>query len=219
MLGLRYSVKQMPATDYNLPFAHLNLRRNPFGSAEIEDRPSWAVVEVDDIPTRLQQPGFVVQIIGERGHGKTTHLMAIRAAIQRDVPYFHLREGEPIPVLPDVPLLFVDETQRMTPKQRSWLFQKHRSSAIGTHEDHSEELRKADVDFVTIPAVGLSAEQLHKAANLRIETARRNSGPVPTLSRQTAQRLVDEFGGDVRTIESKLYDLIQQLEGPADARL
>ena len=209
----------MPATENKLPFSHLNLRRNPFGSAEISQRPAWAVVDIAGLPERLRSPGFVVQVVGERGHGKTTHLMAIRAQLPAETPYFHLKEGEAIPRFPDAPILLVDETQRMTRDERRRLFQKDRSCAIGTHEDHSAELDEAGLEYVTIRACGLSPVQLQEAANRRIETARRNRGPVPTLSLETAEKLVEHFGGDVRQIEHRLYEMVQQLEGPADARM
>jgi len=60
-----------------LPFAHLNLRRNPFGELDLSQRAALAVVDVDRFVRRLAQPGYAVQFTGDRGRGKTTHLLAI----------------------------------------------------------------------------------------------------------------------------------------------
>ncbi len=209
----------MPANDTTLPFAHLNLRRNPFGATDIESWAKWAVVDLGDIPERLQRPGFVAQVLGPRGHGKTTHLMSIKAQLPEGVPYIHLREGEKPPPLPDVPLIIVDETQRLPRRQRRRLFRPDRACAIGSHEDHTDELNRAGVAHVTIQAKGLSPSDLQAAVNKRIAAARRGKGDIPTLSRETANHLVERFGGDVRRIESQLYEMIQRFEGPADARL
>ena len=48
-----------------LPFSHINLRRNPFGEVSRADAADLAVIQVDLDPLiqRLRRPGFAVQFI------------------------------------------------------------------------------------------------------------------------------------------------------------
>ena len=69
----------------NLPFAHLNLRFNPFGEATPEERAKLAVVDIERFAQRLCAPGFAVQFIGEHGRGKSTHLLALHARSLRRI--------------------------------------------------------------------------------------------------------------------------------------
>jgi hypothetical protein len=68
-------------TTYSLPYAHLNLRRNPFGEFSEDERTALALVDIEPIIERLNNPGYVVQFVGEKGYGKTTHLLAIRSRL------------------------------------------------------------------------------------------------------------------------------------------
>ena len=66
----------------SLPFAHLNLRRNPFGEFSVEERAQLAVVDLEPAIAHLSSDvangrGAVVQVLGEKGFGKTTHLLAL----------------------------------------------------------------------------------------------------------------------------------------------
>ena len=67
-----------PAHRPGLAFAHLNLRRNPFGEPLRAERGELAVADrsmLEEWVERLQRPGFAVQFLGGCGRGKTTHLL------------------------------------------------------------------------------------------------------------------------------------------------
>ena len=55
---------------YTLPFAHLNLRRNPFGEFSAEEWTALADVEVEEFDEFLREPGSVVQFLGEKGSAR-----------------------------------------------------------------------------------------------------------------------------------------------------
>jgi hypothetical protein len=80
-----------------LPFAHLNLRRNPFGEFQPAQRAVLAVAEVERFVRRLAQPGYAVQFIGDQGRGKTTHLLAIMRHFPR-AAYVHVGQGQRPPI-------------------------------------------------------------------------------------------------------------------------
>ena len=198
-----------------LPFAHLNLRRNPFGEVQSAERAALAVVGVDRFVQRLSQPGYAVQFIGEKGRGKTTHLLAIRRHFPH-AAYVHICEGQR-PRIPHGRPLLIDEMQRLPRRRRRRVYRRGVSLALGTHEDVGPELVRAgfEVDCV-YPAELLDARRLHQIVNHRIEWARRSPGPLPRVTLQTARLLIDRFGDDVRAIELYLYDLFQDLSGIQD---
>ena len=200
-----------------LPYAHLNLRRNPFGEVPANERAALAVVDVEELASLLARPPFVAQFVGEAGRGKTTHLLALRSRFP-DAPYVHVGEGER-PALPDGPVLFVDETQRLSRFKRRQLFRRGIALAIGTHEDHELELRQLRAPFRTVLVGGTSIDRLAQIVERRLESARRGPGPIPRIPRASLQALVDRFGDDVRAIEHELYERIQGLDEIADVHV
>ena len=193
-----------------LAYAHLNLRCNPFGELDLAQRAELAVVDVDHVVRRLGQPGYAVQFMGERGQGKTTHLLAIRRQLP-GTAYVHVAETGRTGI-PEGPVLLIDEIQRLGSGQRRHLFRPERSLALGTHEDFCRELGRAGFEVETVAvAEAVDAVRLREILARRIEWARRGPGPVPEVSLETARALLERFGGDIRAVEWHLYDWIQTL--------
>ena len=203
-----------------LPFAHLNLRRNPFGELPLEARPELAVLEVEPLLAHLAPERAVLQLLGDKGRGKTTHLLALRAA--RPAPYVHLPEDEPLPAVPvDLPLLYLDESQRLPWRLRRKLFRGPGRLVLGTHEDHTRALRRAGRPVTTVEAgAGLDLARLEQIVGKRIEAARRDAGPLPWVSEEGLRWLLARFGDDLRGMEHHLYRCFQaQGEvGPVEVR-
>ena len=194
----------------NLPYADLNLRRNPFGEFSEQERTSLAVVNIDDVVRRLAEPGFVVQYVGEKGYGKTTHLLAIRARFAA-AGYVHLPEDETAKIPTGSPLL-IDEAQRMTFWQRLRTFRSKVPLVLGTHRDFTRELLLAGRTVETIEVQqGTSIDRLHELLNGRISWVRRSASPVPTITRSTVERLHVRHGSDIRSMLHELYDVFQKL--------
>ncbi len=195
-----------------LPFAHLNLRRNPFGELEPEERAALAVVDVARFVRRLEQPGYAVQFMGEKGRGKTTHLLAILRHFPQ-AAYIHICEGQR-PRIPHGQPLLIDEIQRLPRRRRRRVFRRPVSLAIGTHQDVSSELVRAGFEVNSVkPSEQLDSRRLHQILNRRIEWARRGPGPLPQVGLQTIQEMIDRFGDDLRAVELYLYDRFQNLPG------
>lgn len=200
-----------------LPFAHLNLRRNPFGEPAPEERAALAVAEVEPWAARLARGRFALQLVGECGRGKTTHLLALHARFP-GAPLVRLGPDLPLAVAPG-PLVFVDEAQHLPPRRRAALFRACGALALTTHEDLAPELRAAGLEVETVRLSGLDPARLEAILTRRLEWARRGPGPIPTLAPGACERLVARFGDDVRAIEDHLYEQVQRLEapGPLDA--
>lgn len=196
-----------------LPFAHLNLRFNPFGEPAPEERGALAIVDLPALG-----PGEVVQFLGESGHGKTTHLLALRARDPRAVyekleegdDRWRSRPGETVPFL-------LDEAQRIRGSWRRRLFTQTRTLALGTHEDLSAY---SDRPVRTVRLVGLTTPpRLRAIVDRRIEWARRGPGPVPVVPDPTLHVLMERHGGDVRAIFGLLYDSLQKQKEPGHVQV
>lgn len=199
-----------------LPFSHLNLRRNPFGELTAAERTPLAVIDCGEALRHLALPRSVVQVIGEKGFGKTTHLLAL-AAHFADNTYVHIPEGQraAIPVTGE-PLL-IDEAQRLTLPQRWQTFRSDRRLILGTHTDFERALRRAGRPILTIAANQFTNElRVHTLLNARIQSARRDGGPIPSITLSTVSKLLAQFGSDVRSIEHSMYDTFQQLRNIQD---
>jgi len=191
----------------DIPFAHLNLRFNPFGEAGLDERPSLAVV---DVPSLV--PGDVVQFVGDCGRGKTTHLLALWAQYPGAV-YERLDEGQdscrgPVPASG---LLLLDEAQRLRPALLRRLLRREGPVALGTHVDLSAAARRP---IPTILLRGLDVPKLRRIVERRIGWARRGAGPVPEVPETALRALIQRHGDDVRAIEGTLYDAIQSMKEP-----
>ncbi|MEZ6035033.1 MAG: hypothetical protein R3C17_18215 [Planctomycetaceae bacterium] len=199
-----------------LPFSHLNLRRNPFGELTAEERTALAVVEIGPALQHLKQPRAAVQFVGEKGYGKTTHLLVLASHFAHGT-YIHIPEGRRV-TIPSVgdPLL-IDEAQRLTKIQQWLIFRSRRRLILGTHEDFEQSLCRADRPALTIAADRFTNEgRVHTLLNARIQFARRADGPIPSVTLQTASRLFTQFGSDIRSIEHSMYQTIQLLRDIQD---
>jgi hypothetical protein len=202
-----------------LAFAHLNLRRNPFGELTDTERAALAVVEIDAEVDWLRTPRRALQIIGDSGRGKTTHLLAFAARFPGS-PLVRVRDGDP-PSIPDEanPLL-IDEVQFLPPRLRRRLWTRPTSFVLGTHHELGEELARAEVEVRTLrPAEHLTAERLHRALASRVEAARRAPGPIPTIGERLVIELRSRFGSDLRKAEHFLYDRFQTLPEVTDVQV
>lgn len=205
-------------SNIHLAYAHLNLRWNPFGEIGIDDIAQLAVVHVEQYVKRLQDPGFALQYLGKPGRGKTTHLLALLCYFPQ-APYIHFRENSAIPEIPQAPVLFLDETQRLPVALRKGIFSREASFVIGTHVDHSSEYRKAGLEYESIHLKSITIDQLEMIINQRIEWARRDPGPVPTISRTIIAQLIHLYHNDLAAIIAWLYEEFQSLGEITDVKI
>lgn len=191
------------------PYARMALRRNPFGELTRDERAMLAVVDVAPWIELLKSAATVLQFIGEKGHGKTTHLLAIHRAIP-DASYVYLPEEGPPPSIPSTRPLLVDEAQRLGRFVRWRVFRRGGPLVLGTHRDFTAELRKAGLQVVTVDVEAQqSPERLAQILNQRITASCLANAEVPRITIDQAKELQRRFGGDIRAVESHLYDLFQ----------
>lgn len=191
------------------PYHCWNLLRNPFGELTRQERAELAVVDVTMYLAELRAGRTALQFLGDQGRGKTTHLLALRGSLP-GAEYVYLPEDGPRPLIPSTRPLLLDEAQRLSRWQRRRVFAVTGPLVIGSHEDHTQELKRAGYRVVThLVADVASPERLQAMLNLRIEAARADVGPLPLVSEAFAVELHARFGPDIRGVEHYLYDLFQ----------
>ncbi len=228
----------MPTRALKLSFAHLNLRRNPFGEPPREERAGLAVVSVDGLADELHQrcasrppgtardmssvglaiprpPPLAVQFVGEPGRGKTTHLLALH----RYFPDAHLVRWTPDgwPEIPSGDPLFIDDAYLLDDSARRRTWRRGVCVVLAARHDLGLELRKRGFEVRTVlVAEQLTTPGLRRLLDARVEWARRGPRPVPGFTDETLETLRRRFGTDVRTMERHLYDVVQALHRPRD---
>ena len=115
-------------------YGHLGLYWNPFGSVEHEDWTRLIVpqVDLDSLARQLRNPALALTFRGEPGRGKSTHLRALHAFFP-EVPYTYLPpNASPRTPIPQARVLFVDEVERLSPRQRRKLYARPTPLALAT---------------------------------------------------------------------------------------
>ncbi len=192
-----------------LPWAWCNLWRNPFGELTREERAELAVVDVATLASHVHHPRTALQLIGECGRGKTTRMLALLRHFP-DASYVYLDEDLPCGAIAEGVPLMIDEAQRLPRKVMHRIFATGLPLVLATHRDLTRPLKKAGYDVTTYQLGDTNNAQLvADSANRRIEASRLGPGPIPTLSRHDADRLVSRFGSDIRGIEGYLYEQVQ----------
>jgi energy-coupling factor transporter ATP-binding protein EcfA2 len=181
-------------------FAALNLWRNPFGEPMRSERAALAELELE-----LPAPGEVLQIIGDSGHGKSTHLLTLAARLY-DAEYEYVPNGanDFHAVVPRRHPLCLDEAQRVKPRRLRALLEIDRTLVFGTHADLSglsaRPMRTVRLDQPVTPS------KLERIVDRRLAWARREAGPVPRPAPSTLEGLIAAHRGDIRAIEAALYE-------------
>jgi hypothetical protein len=188
-------------------YATLNLRHNPFSEPNWEE---WAALAVD-IPDFVLSAKEAIVFLGEKGRGKTTHLLALHEK-NLDAPYVHLPEFGKHPKIPRANIVFLDEAQRIPRLIRPFIWQRAKNWVIASHEDHRKELERAGFKVRLIELTGLNLEKLETILEKRLEWARRANGEIPRIPKAKLMHLLELYGDDLRTIQGVLYDEYEQMQ-------
>lgn len=217
------------------PYAFLGFKRNPFGELSPAERGDLAVVDLREILRHLKDSRPFIQIIGNCGRGKTTHLLALKSALPGAV-LLAFPENGPRPSLPPVscppasrpsgdqssgdqshgiPALLIDEAQRVSFRQMRTLLRYRVPLVVATHEDMSDRFRQSgfsvlsiDLDYPKTP-VELARILNRRIAASRLSLSAPSQTTVPTLGLSYAEKLIQRFGSDVRGMEHFLYQDLQ----------
>lgn len=196
----------------SLSCAALNLRFNPFGELPLDQRGAAALPRCDmaAIMKSLRDPARVaIQFVGPCGSGKSTHLHMLSDAEPR-FRYTWMPRWR-ISRMAGADYLMVDEAQRLAWPQRRRLFRQASRVVLGTHRDLGRRLQRSGFQVTTITLKGPpSTTQLAAILNRKIEWARRGPGPVPQVSIQQSQQLLNKFGNNLRAMHGWMYEEFQR---------
>lgn len=214
----------------SLPFAEWNLRWNPFGEADPEDRRRIFVGEIE-FPraflvagTRHHEqasgtrgvrrgPGVCLQLLGPSGSGKTTTLLALREHFPDSVLVAWSPRGG-WPPLPPISRnsLFVDDAQ-MADRRLLVRILRHPVVAVASQKDLSGLFLKAGTRVLTLPvSEGSGLTSLGMIVERRLEWARRGPGALPRVGETVLRELIRRHGTNLRAIQGDLYHRYQQLQ-------
>ena len=208
-----------------LPYATLNLRRNPFGCPADEELAELLVIDnfeamVERLERALKPDGerVVMQFMGECGRGKSSHLRALKGRFP-GAPLLHFKDGAlraRLPSLSRTPLMFLDETQRLGRLTRWRLFHSPASLVLGTHTDHRQDASARHLFIHHHEVGGLTQERLLELLERRIMWARLDPALKPGVSVSAAllDELLEQFGDDLRACLALLYELVQRMRAP-----
>jgi hypothetical protein len=214
----------------SLPFARLNLRRNPFGEPHPEDLGDLFVGGLEDWPAFLRGPPSkesrryfrkaedqgerpFLQLLGPAGCGKSTLLAALQGRFTGSslFAWCPAKGWPPIPKERFGPL-FVDDAQMLGKRM---LVRVHRFPAVvaATQVDLEVSFRDAGFRVMTTWVPGRICPRLMGSIiDRRLEWARRASGPIPKVDEDAIDLLFRRHGHDLRAMLACLYDRYQQLE-------
>ncbi len=162
------------------------------------------------MPEFFLEPKKAILILGEKGRGKTTHLLALHQK-NPDAPYVHLPEFGKHPSIPRSTIVFLDEAQRVPRPTRRFIWQRAKTWVIASHENHASELEQAGFKVEILHLTGLTLEKLEAVIEKRLEWAKRSDLEPPHIPQQRLEQLLKQFGDDLRGIEGALYDEYQKL--------
>ena len=205
-----------PPTSWLDRYRAIGLRNNPFA---LDDATINESRFVDRGLGSGPQPqaSTVVQVIGDRGFGKTTHLEHWRGTVPG--PYFHVpfapyrhRWRRP----PMAPIVYGDEVDRLpSPVRRQWLRHLARagsSAVIGTHVDLARSIRGAGLDVVTHRLEPVALDTLRRIVDARLADAALSPDEIPVVfSDDDLADVNRQSGGSIRAAEVLCHQLLAQL--------
>lgn len=212
----------MPNSNSYFPFHALGFRCNPFRALADDE---WAEVAILPEPVaQIVAKGFVhLQIVGEKGCGKTTTLLALTAQSRREgrlAVYEHIEEGQSQfnAEIGGLDLFLLDEAQRLSGPERERLLSSLSEGGIGlrlvisSHDDLTPFFARRSLPLTTVRYDTTTLAHLGAVIQRRLAYfALDADAPGVALSPEAARYLHITFGSDIRATEMTLYEVFQQL--------
>ena len=202
-----------------LHFEHLNLRYNPFGTLDYK---KWSASIIGNGKDYLPYIGKkkTVLFLGSEGVGKTSHMLSLQRHFDNPV-YVRLPEFSTLTAfetikIPDVPVLLLDECQRLLPWQFPFVFRKDRTVVLCSHRNHSFALSLLGWKTKIIRISQDNSLKVHQILQHKIELSRRTSREIPQISIQHVEYFRRKYGSIIRSMEHELYEIFQNATSITD---
>lgn len=198
------------------PYAALGLERNPFHTEDIPaQQTDWQGVQAGHWLERghsvapLPQQAKLVQLLGVKGAGKSSHLAHWRTQQSGPAHYYPPTGAARWQLPPLAPICYWDEACRIPPPLLHWgLSQAARRGftvCVGTHRDLSPQARRYGLQVQTIHLQGISAAEIVQWAAKRIASVQQASGIPFEIPKSLAEELARDAGGSWREIATQLH--------------
>lgn len=212
-----FRVEDSPTSD---PYLALNLKHNPFIAEEIPARiERWQGIaehlwlERGFTQAPLPGQGQLVQLLGVKGAGKSSHLLKWRGV--HPGPFLHYPPTlERFRFPPLAPVCYWDEADRIPAlflgvALRNAARAQH-TVCVGTHRDLSTEAKRAGLRVQTLELEGFGGALLLEWAGRRIRAATLEGQVSPLelsfeLSAEQAENLARGCGGSWREVGKELH--------------
>jgi hypothetical protein len=202
------------------PFHALGYQCNPFRAVTDQEWVAVAVLHPQAAALLAQDPAHL-QVIGEKGHGKTTLLLDLAARARahgQRAAYEHLEidARHYTTLLGSLDFFCLDEAQRLIPSERARLLTTLKSqlnlhTVIGTHEDLSPLFAKYGLPLATLPLETVPPAHIEAVIHRRLTYFALSPGqPATAPTPHAIAALHRLFGADLRKIEQVLYEVYQQ---------
>ncbi len=205
------------------PFQALGYQCNPFRAVTNEEWVRLAVLH-PQVEAALAAGFEHLQVLGEKGHGKTTTLLAIEAHFKakgQRTAYEHLEVDEYryTTQLEALDLFCLDEAQRLTPVERvrlleTLLKEKSLHVVLGSHEDFGPAFARRGLTLTTLQFETVPLAQVEAVVGRRLSYfALAPDQPTVKPTSEAIAALYARFGADMRKIEQALYEAYQVAAG------
>jgi hypothetical protein len=199
------------------------LARNPF-SIDVHDGDAGVIDHTWFVDRGIPEPpppgsATLVQVIGEQGAGKSTHLHVWRHRLPGPYHYVPRRPYRQRWQRPPVaPLVYGDEIDRMpVPLRRRWFRRLGRIGAtvvIGTHTDLSRLGRRSRFEVRThhlgpVDRAGLAAVLDHRVAAVTLSDAAERFA----FSDSEVALILEQSGGNLREVDVIAHRIVAQRVG------
>ncbi len=205
------------------PFHALGLRCNPFRALTDEE---WGDIALLPEALLTLDPAAHVQILGERGHGKTSLLMGLAALGRRQrkkTAYEYLPAGQNkfTTRLAGLDWFLLDEAQRLSRREWGRLLAGALTAGaprlvVSSHNDVAPLFTSRHLNLGTIHLAAASADHLRALVQRRLTYFALPGGPGIAITSEATDYLHHRFGGNLRAAEHLLYEACQQLSGPGE---
>ena len=189
---------------------------NPFGGLS-EAEKSVALQPKYDLEAMaeslLDDPPQLIEFLGRKGRGKTTHLVALHNMLP-DTPIFLLDQERLLSKinLATSSILFIDSIQKVPILERQQLWKNPRLSIVyTTHIPRYWAKMIAAKNFNSYSFKGINAKELEKMIRARLQLAATHNLPPYQFEPHFIQQLIRLHGDHIRGIMNQLYDEFYKL--------
>ena len=182
---------------------------NPFGGVASDDLmltliPKYEIEEW--ISLIKQKPPKIIEFVGEKGRGKTTHLSVLHEYFT-ETPIYFLDRTHSYKKIKEAPIVFIDSIGRVPFVKRLMLWLKRDITyVVTTHTSRKYESKLCSRVCLSYNFGGIKESELKEIIIRRISLASNRSVDAIDLNSAVLKELISRYNDDFRGVLNFLYD-------------